>query len=286
MLHQLKEINMRMLIRLYNGQRYVSALLPVMDDMTGPGSTIFYKANNTTKMPDYKLSDPILVNDIELDNKFKAGYQDWLEKEVYTTDDDDDDDDDDETDDWQLGTPIPDALPAPISAEDLTREINKLYQEELQREFHEKMIIKKQKHEQAQGMNGWGDPAPVVNGWGDGAETSAWEDDVATTTTSSSSSSASDFDWSKQQQQQQPHQGNLSDDEDADEVEPEVDPLQGINWETLSEDDLMKRLAVVEEKTSRRWLNVDMDDPRYLKVLNTFEGETIEDDEGWTIEYI
>ena len=73
------------------------------------------------------------------------------------------------------------------------------------------------------------------------------------------------------------------DDEDADEMEPEFNPLQDIDWGSLTKEDLEKRLSLVEQKTVQRWLNVEMDDERYLKVLNTYEGEVLTDEEGWPI---
>jgi hypothetical protein len=271
----MKEISLRMLTRLYNGQRYLPSILPTMDEVSGSDSTHFFTnhkpSSNTinetdgSRLPEYTLNEPVLLDDVELDMNFKRDYRHWLENDVYSTDGDDGDDDDDDDDAeiennpyHHIGTPLPDAIPIPLSTEQLTEEINKLYIEELRREFDEKQQKQRelQLMDQQQTQDGWDQPIVTnTNSWGDPPANS--EDVVK-----------SNF---------------FGDDEEADEIEPEVDPLQGINWDSLTEEDLKKRLHMVEEKTVQRWLNVDMDDPRYLKVLNTFDGEVLTDDEGWPI---
>ncbi|KAI9254396.1 hypothetical protein EDC94DRAFT_241005 [Helicostylum pulchrum] len=255
----LREVNLRMLSRLYNGHRYLPNILPKMDDISGPDSTLFYFDNYPAeekgrRLPEYNLNEPVLVDDVELDLEFKNNYQSWLGDNVYSTTDDEEEEEDVDSDTGYIGTPLPDALPMPITVDDLANEINKLYLEELRREF----IQKKQKEsESVVQEDGWDKPTISTTAWGsvplDGA---------------SSSTKANAFG---------------EEEEEGDEVEPEVDPLQGINWGDITEDDLKKRLTLVQEKTVQRWMNVEMDDPRYLKVLNTFEGEVLVDDEGWPI---
>lgn len=232
----MKEVNLRMLIRIYNGQRYLPNILPSMDEVSGPDNTLFYSKGNTEKtLPEYTLNEPIVLDDIELDMDFKQNYQHWLEKDVYSSEDEDD-----VSKDWSIGTPIPSTQP--ISAEQLADEINKLYIEELNKEFKEPEEAKE-----------------VIDGWDQPIDTSrnAWGMPVEET--------------------------KVDEEEDTDEVEPEFNPLQGINWDSLTEDELKKRLSVVEEKTVQRWMNVDMNDPAYIKVLNTFEGDIEQDDEGWPV---
>lgn len=269
----MKEINLRLLSRLYNGQRYLPNILPKMDEISGPDSTLFYLNNSTITniteekgrhLPEYNLNEPVLVDDVELDLAFKNDYRNWLENNIYSITDEEDDEDDDEGEGeesnpdntWHIGTPVPDIIPTPITADDLAQEINKLYMEELQREFIEKQQKKIELEEKVE-VDGWDKPTVNVNSWGA----------IYFDNTSNSKAKKVPFD----------------DDDEADEIEPEVDPLQGINWGSLTEEDLKKRLTLVQEKTVQRWLNVDMDDPRYLKVLNTCEGEVLEDDDGWPI---
>jgi hypothetical protein len=285
----MKEINLRMLIRLYNGSRYLSNILPKMDELSGSDSNLFYITATTTTttttatklLPEYDLNTTsILIDDIELDDHFKNDYRNWLETNVYSTivteeDDDDEEEDinsssgsDDNDNENIIGTPLPDIIPKPITAEDLTREINKLYLEELQREFELKQEKQRQLELEKQNqLDGW--DTPIIHPTNSRGSVSAAV--TATASTSITTASVTAITTT-----------NIDDDE-GDEIEPEVDPLQGINWNSLTEEDLKKRLTLVEKKTVQRWLNIDMDDPRYIKVLNTFEGEILEDDEGWPI---
>ncbi|KAI8384054.1 hypothetical protein BD560DRAFT_345958 [Blakeslea trispora] len=214
-----KEMNLRALTRFYMGQYYLPQLMPLLDDMDGPEATLFHDHAYTLDTP---------PDHVELDPTFHQDYRDWLESDVYSVSDQRS-----ETE-W-VGTPLPDSTPAPISPEDLANEINKLYLEELEREFE-----KKEKQEQ-----------PVVDGW---------DQPIQTPTTNV-----------RQQ----------SDDEDDEEEEVQLDPLEDINWENLTEEDLKARLTLVEKKTVQRWMNVDMEDPRYLKVVNPLETEIPLDEEGW-----
>ncbi|KAL9538658.1 hypothetical protein MBANPS3_010767 [Mucor bainieri] len=290
----IKEINLRMLTRLYNGQRYLPNILPSMDEVSGPDNTLFYTngytattaANNSSNthdstsktLPEYTLNEPILVDDVELDMDFKRDYRSWLERDVYSTDgedEDEDEDEDDEDEDEQdfdeqeaaaaghghIGTPLPDTIPMPLSAEDLTQEINKLYLEELRREFEEKQkkqeLLEQQEQQLLLEQDGWGASSSSVQ------TTDAWGTPAV--------------------KKKAVFGVGDDDDDDADEVEPELNPLQDIDWGSLTTEELEKRLSLVEQKTVQRWLNVEMDDERYMKVLNTFEGEVLTDDEGWPI---
>ncbi|KAG1457391.1 hypothetical protein G6F56_006616 [Rhizopus delemar] len=251
----IKEKHLRTLIRLYNGKRYIRSLMPSMDEINGQEKMYFY-SNVNNGLPDYSVNQSIVLDDVELDIKFKQNYKSFLDKEVYSTDTEDDDDEEEDDDDdnegrnletetyskWNIDTPIPDNRPTtPISAEDLANEINKLYLEELQNEFQMKQQKKK---EQEQG-GGWDDTSTAVtNAWG---ETTSFEE------------------------------------EEERQATAQPDPLTGIDWNCLTEEELSRRLTLVEEKTAQRWLNVDMEDPRYLKVLNTCETEIDTDDEGWAI---
>ncbi|KAG1087999.1 hypothetical protein G6F42_020416 [Rhizopus arrhizus] len=103
----MKEINLRMLTRLYNGQRYLPNILPSMDEVSGPDNTFFYNNSYTTtanndsnskNLPEYTLNEPILVDDVDLDMDFKRDYRNWLERDVYSTDGEDEDEDEDEED--------------------------------------------------------------------------------------------------------------------------------------------------------------------------------------------
>lgn len=251
----IKEKHLRTLIRLYNGKRYIRSLMPSMDEINGQEKMYFY-SNVNNGLPDYSVNQSIVLDDVELDIKFKQNYKSFLDKEVYSTDTEDDDDEEEDDDDdnegrnletetyskWNIDTPIPDNRPTtPISGEDLANEINKLYLEELQNEFQMKQQKKK---EQEQG-GGWDDTSTAVtNAWG---ETTSFEE------------------------------------EEERQATAQPDPLTGIDWNCLTEEELSRRLTLVEEKTAQRWLNVDMEDPRYLKVLNTCETEIDTDDEGWAI---
>ncbi|KAI8971229.1 hypothetical protein BDB01DRAFT_510078 [Pilobolus umbonatus] len=248
----MKEVNLRILTRLYNGQWYVPSIMPTMDDINGPDSILFHDRKsfsltsddiNHYRLPDYSITSPFMINDIQLDSHFKEHYNEWLESEVYSSNEEDEEDEEDESTadhEWNAATPIPNIPHSPLSQEQLTYEINKLYMEELQREFEEQ---KKKEQKKVQ---------VPEDGW-----------DVPINT----------------------EKANVWKDEEEEEIDKEVDPLNIIDWGELTEEDLNRRLKIVEEKASKRWLNVPMDDARYLKVLNTFEDEEIIpiDEEGWPI---
>lgn len=219
---KMEEINLRILIRLYHGQRYIHKLLPDDDskhnDYLGEGGPFSASL----------VLDKDSLEDITLDESFKTDYRSWLEKEVYSKNDDDDEQTPVLTD-WSIGTPIPTTEPSGISPALLAQEINKLYHEELEREFKLSKEI----------TSGWDAPIEPTNIMGERVKS---EDD------------------------------DDEEDEDKDEKGPNpADPLENVDWSNLSEEELAKRLAMVEENTVRRWMNVDINDPQYIKVLNTFE---------------
>ncbi|KAI7903636.1 uncharacterized protein BX663DRAFT_507156 [Cokeromyces recurvatus] len=255
-----EEINLRMLIRLYNGQRYLPHLIPSMDEVNGPNSTVFYKSNDKRQgLPDYTLNE-LLKDDFELDNDFKQNYRTWLEKDIYSTEEEEEQEEKEK--DWKISTPIPNSSPVSISPEDITREINKLYIEELSREFKDKINSQTEDMKNEKEEDGW-DKAIDYNS----QMNNPWIE--------SSSSISSEF-----------FNDDDDEEEEIDNKEETNNPLKGINWNNLTEEELKRRLALVEEKTVQRWLNVDMNDPRYMKVLNTFEDEEGVmplDDEGWPI---
>lgn len=246
---QIREKHLRTLVKLYNGKRYIPSLLPSMDEINGREKIYFY-GDVTGGLPNYSVNESIVIDDVELDIGFKLNYRAFLDKEVYSTDTEEEEDDDDDEghhdgteieNQWDIGTPLPDNIPTTsISANEVANEINKLYLEELQKEFQ----IKQQLEKEQEQTDGWDIPnTSITNAWGE----------------------------------------VRLEDEDENQSSKQEDPLTGIDWNSLTEDELSKRLNQVEEKTVQRWLNVDMDDPRYLKVLNTFETEIDMDDEGWHI---
>ncbi|CDH55377.1 predicted protein [Lichtheimia corymbifera JMRC:FSU:9682] len=140
---------------------------------------------------------------------------------------------------WDIGTPAPDATPQPITADALADAINHLYRQPARK-------FKTITATEAEG-DGWDTPA---------------------LTTSNT------FSFGKK-----PTSGSgtdSEDDDDDDDLEMERksqdDPLKNIDWETLTEDELMDRMTKVSEQCEQRWLSVDIDDPAYCKVLIDVEG--------------
>ncbi|CAO3643636.1 unnamed protein product [Cunninghamella blakesleeana] len=276
---KMEEINLRILIRLYHGRKYLPKLLPDDD------STIYENINKHEPFSaslilenNYHMEDDLMNDNFDLDDDFKMDYQKWLENEVYNKKLDDDDNDDGDSDDNNKlknensqydGTPATPIPASPIcqpidsgySPALLAQGINKLYQEELNKEFNK---IKSQKY--TIGGNGWDSPIiqrntlgeKITNGWGSSSNSNNYGDDV------DNDNDINDF-----------MDEDDEDDEDDDNKKFSItkDPLGNINWETITEDELTQRLTVVEERTVQRWMNIDINDPRYLKVLNTFEDE-------------
>ncbi|KAI8992187.1 hypothetical protein BDF20DRAFT_909855 [Mycotypha africana] len=348
--YRLEEISLRMLIKLYIGERYIDSLLPTLDEFTELENCSFFnsthhnrrnaneseqqqqekEASNTNMqmnrhslLPEYVFNhmfpfdnDPFVAStmghgaDLEVEGDFKLNYRQWLEKEVYSLElgdndkevDYEDDDTNEQNDgEWDgesdnkeqrtngWDTPIPNSvLPPPLSPEQLTKEINRIYQEELEREFIEKekrreMEIEKKETE----IDGWGnaiavDTAATANGWNKSTTEfsieDSWRDDMSSTTGTTATNGTVLTDEPKQ------WLSSFDDDEDADDPEVEFDPLEGIDWQNLSEEELKKRLTIVEQKTVHRYMNVKIDDEEYLKVINPLDTQLTEDEDGWFIE--
>ncbi|KAI8100080.1 uncharacterized protein BX664DRAFT_238046, partial [Halteromyces radiatus] len=219
----------------------------------------------------HDLDSSAMFDENDLDDTFKKDYSQWLETEVYSKKNqwkygkDNHDDDDDEyldnyhkqkanTTNWP-GTPIP-ASPicrpldnAGISPTVLAQEINKLYHEELNREFD---MNGSMNGKETKIKDEWDAPTIPTNYMGEFIYTNNNNDD-------------DDL-----------YPGDDDDDDDDYDDDKKstrwlTDPLVDVNWTTLTEDEFAKRLAIVEEKTVRRWMNVDINDPQYIKVLDTFE---------------
>ncbi|KAI7885634.1 N1221-domain-containing protein [Lichtheimia hyalospora FSU 10163] len=123
----IQEINLRMLVRIYNGQRYLPSMLPQQDEPSGLDTSA--------------LTTPLLEEDISLDPEFMSNYEEWLEKNVYNVEWSEDNEDIalqhhtsttmDNDDKQPPGTPIPSS---PV-IQGLATQINDLYHKELEREF-------------------------------------------------------------------------------------------------------------------------------------------------------
>lgn len=140
---------------------------------------------------------------------------------------------------WNIGTPVPDATPQPITADQLADAINQLYLQPVKKPKANTSI-------EAEG-DGWDAPALTIS---------------STFLFGKKSTSGSGTD--------------SEDDDDDDDLEMERkqqdDPLKNIDWETLTEEELMDRMTKVSEQCEQRWLSVDIDDPAYCKVLIDVEG--------------
>ncbi|KAI9337855.1 hypothetical protein BD770DRAFT_448483 [Pilaira anomala] len=131
---RMQEHNLRILTYTYNGERYLSSLLPVHDELqtdsvpVGPGFNGFQR---------YEMDRTDVEEEQEgLDQAFQNNYKTWLDSETfYQTDDEKD---------IQMNKTAPDT-PYPhqdtqkrteISYEQLTKEINKIYIEQLNEQFN------------------------------------------------------------------------------------------------------------------------------------------------------
>ncbi|GAN01211.1 n1221-domain-containing protein [Mucor ambiguus] len=141
-LGKMEEQHLRILTRIYNGERYIPSFLPPHDE-------VYTDTNNTPSGPgfngfqNYDLDASIDYDCIDLEPEFINNYSTWLETEVFNTDDDQEKYGENPSVHLQLGsdTPIP-STPYPISSnshhftpEELTFEINKLYVQELNAEL-------------------------------------------------------------------------------------------------------------------------------------------------------
>ncbi|KAI7863698.1 hypothetical protein BDF14DRAFT_1998232 [Spinellus fusiger] len=144
---------------------------------------------------------------------------------------------------------VPVSCPAhAVSSFLLTTEINKLYHSPIEHKIKAKAS--------AMALEGWGDPGPGASaytfkkpshrifGIGD-----------------------SHYDSSDSEEEEQDDKNN---------------PLKNINWESLTEQDLEDRIARVGQSSHSR-MSVDIDDPRYMKVILDVENNDIEvfDNDEW-----
>lgn len=175
-------------------------------------------------------------------------------------DDDDDDDDGGDGDcatcgnngEWSIGTPII-ISHDPISPEAIAREINRLYHQPIKNRRKTQTET-----EDSESVDGWDAPTPVtnssgvilhpisINGWNNNGDDDDEEED-------------SDEETSQKQ---------------------DDDPLRNIDWNTLTEEELLERMNKIEEQSSQRWLTIDINDPAYCKVLNAIEGLYVDSDTG------
>ncbi|KAL9545466.1 hypothetical protein MBANPS3_007141 [Mucor bainieri] len=144
-LGKMEEQHLRILTRIYNGERYLPSFLPPHDE-------VYTETNSTPSGPgfngfqSYDLDESIDYDCIDLEPEFTDNYNAWLEAEVFNIDVDQEEEEDDKRPTrahLQLGsdTPIPltpypvDSIGPSFTPEELTFEINKLYVQELNAEF-------------------------------------------------------------------------------------------------------------------------------------------------------
>ncbi|KAI7863463.1 hypothetical protein BDF14DRAFT_1843377 [Spinellus fusiger] len=130
-----QEINIRILIRMYHGQRYLPSMLPILDE----ANTLTFNSHEpiSTDHEDY-FSNSNSVGD--LDPEFVENYEAWLASEVYMNEDEDEEETDTPpTKSYDLGTPIPSPVlnATSSSSAKLSEDIQKLYNEEMHYEFYE-----------------------------------------------------------------------------------------------------------------------------------------------------
>ncbi|KAI9015790.1 hypothetical protein CLU79DRAFT_837903 [Phycomyces nitens] len=119
-----QEINLRILIRMYNGEHYMPSMLPQPDDIDIPRFSM-------DKLIPFTTDD--MKDNIELDPEFMENYEKWLHDEVYESEDDIEPP---ETNPLDVDTPLPSPVMSAHKLPDtLAMEIQKIYLEELNQEF-------------------------------------------------------------------------------------------------------------------------------------------------------
>ena len=157
---------------------------------------------------------------------------------------------------WDIGATMGDhPLPTTTKSE-LVKQINHLFRQPLKRRLKLKDIIQVPFE-----TDGWDAPTP------------------ATTTTGATISSKNK---NKEDSEYEDDDDIDTDDEENDENmdmdgKNKNDPLENIDWSNLTEDELNARMDLVGEQTEQRWLNIDLDDPAYCKVLLDVETEVDEE---------
>lgn len=166
LMYQMEEQHLRILVRIYNGERYLSSFLPPHDE-------VYTDTNSTPSGPGfngfqhYALDASIDYDCIDLEPEFISNYNAWLEAEVFSADDEQ------EGDDKELSsvrphlgsdTPIP-STPYPtdnndhhFTPEELTFEINKLYVQELNAEFKPATPLTAHSHDAKKSDQAWDSP--------------------------------------------------------------------------------------------------------------------------------
>ncbi|KAI8080024.1 uncharacterized protein BX664DRAFT_362144 [Halteromyces radiatus] len=88
-----EEINLRLLIRIYHGERYLPELLPPFDDAIHNNGSTHSSSDNTSRQLEpasvngNDIGDSFDTDDFELDPSFVATYEIWLDEEVYNASD-------------------------------------------------------------------------------------------------------------------------------------------------------------------------------------------------------
>ncbi|KAI9274678.1 hypothetical protein BDA99DRAFT_498220 [Phascolomyces articulosus] len=150
----IQETNLRMLIRIYHGQRYIHGMLPEQDEpsgLDGLNNTIQNTASSSILDSNFSILDGISNikdSDIDLDPEFVENYEEWLQKNVYDSDSPEDDNDNNDyytyysSDNAQKdnpvtpGTPIPSSpIVAPYMDEPPTHNIHNFYKQGLEEVF-------------------------------------------------------------------------------------------------------------------------------------------------------
>ncbi|KAI9491454.1 hypothetical protein BDB00DRAFT_833075 [Zychaea mexicana] len=142
-----QETNLRMLIRIYHGQRYIPALLPQQDEPSGLDNLTNSSHDSTTSLLDKSLLDDIGTEDmdISLDAEFTENYEEWLESNVYSSEDDDGNEDcprNLQEDAVTPGTPLPSSpIIAHADVAPPTHIIGTFYKQGLEEAFSAEQLI-------------------------------------------------------------------------------------------------------------------------------------------------
>ncbi|KAK4510798.1 uncharacterized protein ATC70_005232 [Mucor velutinosus] len=225
---KMEEQHLRILTRIYNGERYMPSFLPPHDE-------VYSDTNSTPSGPglngfqNYDLDASIDYDCIDLEPEFINNYSAWLETEVFHADDDREDDSKGPSVLPQPGTdtPIP-STPYPINSndhhftpEELTFEINKLYVQELNAEFKPAM------------------PLTINNNSDVKKPDKAWDSPPAP----KKLTPLFRYDGSERSVTYLRPLSSLQDEEQKDE-----------QWQIQTRDELMSRLFLIEEKAAEKWL--------------------------------
>ncbi|KAL9549273.1 hypothetical protein PS6_006171 [Mucor atramentarius] len=249
-LGKMEEQHLRILTRIYNGQRYLPSLLPSHDE-------VYSETNNTPSGPgfngfqSYDLDASIDYSCVSLEPEFINNYSTWLENEVFNVDDDDHNDDEREQSVHpQPGsdTPIP-STPCPsnnpqhqFTPEELTLEINKLYIQELNAEFRPATPITLNSVFKKSDEASWDSPpvpkklTPLFRY--DGNESSMTYLRPST--------------WQQQEEEQKEE-----------------------HWQMHTLDELLSRLFIVEENAAKKWLTAADNNKPDMYRFRLFEQELL-----------